>query len=566
MYFVLAFLTPGISWHTLGNSSGMFLMFRVFGSKCLFVAQRPLSNSAANFVSSEVAKIMRALSQVDAISESELDTSFQPAQWKKMMAAVATVSLGLVAIVAYANNGFMPRSCVHGGALQGKFGVDLDHAMSTTSEKLIQKVKKNQSMADETIMNAMLKAGHKAQSDWERNHVRKLPTLTTIKAIKGFRQGQKKVLAEKQECAFNVLEAFVSAVGMGDDINAIIRTCPAPRDGESELACQVNGGILGAWVGNLATKLALAASNCAITLNVDAVCSAGVTGLVSAMGEIAAGASLGAATCAPTPPSLTTTKISVLGDQTVRGRRLLIGEGAVGNGVQCGVDVGMVAANIANMGIAINKAVNVNKCKASTFRSPIAVFKGIPQALCTVDIGGAVAYIGQVVTFINLIVVHCQDFLDVNALCAGSIAAITTGAAAIAPYGAAVHAGCAENKFLKNPKSQALLSALWTAPEFDPLKGEFPPPSPPAPAPAPVLISDLSTEETADRRLQQEPMATPSLEESLAQIAANRESLEQLKKATLVPEAGNTEADMETLLNLMGTEPEKSGGNGPLDC
>jgi hypothetical protein len=28
-----------------------------------------------------------------------------------------------------------------------------------------------------------------------------------------------------------------------------------------------------------------------------------------------------------------------------------------------------------------------------------------------------------------------QDFLDINALCAGSIAAITTGAAAIAPYG-----------------------------------------------------------------------------------------------------------------------------------
>ena len=158
------------------------------------------------------------------------------------------------------------------------------------------------------------------------------------------------------------------------------------------------------------------------------------------------------------------------------------------------------------------------------------------------------------VTFINLIVVHCQDFLDVNALCAGSIAAITTGAAAIAPYGAAVHAGCAENKFLKNPKSQELLNALWTAPEFDPLKGEYPPPTTPAPAPA------------EDRRLQQKPTAKPSLEESLAQIAANRESLEQLKKATLVPEAGNTEADMETLLNLMGMEPEKSGGSGPFDC
>jgi len=42
--------------------------------------------------------------------------------------------------------------------------------------------------------------------------------------------------------------------------------------------------------------------------------------------------------------------------------------------------------------------------------------------------------------------------LDVNALCAGSIAAITTGAAAIAPYGAAVHAACRYNHLLKTPK------------------------------------------------------------------------------------------------------------------
>ena len=228
--------------------------------------------------------------------------------------------------------------------------------------------------------------------------------------VKGFRQKQKRLLAGRQECVFNILEAFVSAVGMGDDINAIIRTCPPPRDGESELACQVNGAILGAWVGNLATKIALAASNCALSLNVDAVCSAGITGLVSGLGEIAAGASLGAATCTGTPPQLTTSQISVLGDQTVRdSRRLLIGEGTVGNGVQCGVDVGMVAANIANFGLAVNKAVNVNKCKKSTFRSPLNVVKGLQESLCTVDIGGAVAYIGQVVTFINLIVLHCKD-------------------------------------------------------------------------------------------------------------------------------------------------------------
>ena len=40
-------------------------------------------------------------------------------------------------------------------------------------------------------------------------------------------------------------KAFVSVVGMGDDINGIIRTCPAPRDGESELACQAGPTVPG---------------------------------------------------------------------------------------------------------------------------------------------------------------------------------------------------------------------------------------------------------------------------------------------------------------------------------
>ena len=95
------------------------------------------------------------------------------------------------------------------------------------------------------------------------------------------------------------VEAFVSVVGMGDDINGMIRTCPPPRDGESELACQaripgsdlgsamlklaglsclrpqVDSSILVTWVGNIAAKLSLACSNCALSTNIDAVCSAG---------------------------------------------------------------------------------------------------------------------------------------------------------------------------------------------------------------------------------------------------------------------------------------------------
>ena len=104
-------------------------------------------------------------------------------------------------------------------------------------------------------------------------------------------------------------------MGLGDDINAIIRVCPPPRDGESEasrvamsprsthgcrspsphatrhcmtlpclvicypqLACQVDAAILVAWVGNAAAKLSFAASNCATTIKVNALCGVGHAG------------------------------------------------------------------------------------------------------------------------------------------------------------------------------------------------------------------------------------------------------------------------------------------------
>ena len=137
-----------------------------------------------------------------------------------------------------------------------------------------------------------------------------------------------------------------------------------------------------------------------------------------------------------------------------------------------------------------------------------------------------------------------QDFLDINALCAGSIAAITTGAAAIAPYGAAVHAGCALNHFLKTPKSQTQLSKLWNSPGYDPVSG----------LPHPRRLTE-----------EEEMAAKQPLKESLAQIAANRETLEQLKKVVDVPKPGNTEADIETLLNLMGSE-DKPRAAWPFEC
>ncbi|CAE7646864.1 unnamed protein product [Symbiodinium sp. CCMP2592] len=395
--------------------------------------------------------------------------------WMKKAALIVTVGLGVAGFMA------MPKArrfCqgLDLGAFQGKSNLGLDAEMALKADAL-KSVKKH-TAAQKIVLKAMKSTGRKYSKHYEQRQVRSLPadpadaaremlTKAEIKTYKATRRQTRMRKATNAYCAFNVLEAFVSVVGMGDDINAIIRTCPAPRDGESELACQVNGAILVTWVANAAAKLSYAATNCALNLNVDAVCSVGVTGLVSVMGELAATASLAAATCTGVPPQLTTTKISVLGDQTVRdGRRLLIGQGPIGVGVQCGVDVGMVVANLANMGISINSAVNSGQCGRVSLDGPINKVTGIFSALCTVDIGGAIAYMSQVVTFINLIVVHCQDFLDVSALCGASISGIITAAAAMAPYGAAVHAACAEGDVLKNPKKQEIINGLYTVPTF----------------------------------------------------------------------------------------------------
>merc|ERR1712190_467789 len=119
--------------------------------------------------------------------------------------------------------------------------------------------------------------------------------------------------------------------------------------------------------------------------------------------------------------------------------------GAVGNGVQCGVDVSIAAENLGNLGLAINSAVHSTNCKSENWDGN----GGLVRSLCTVDIGGAIAYFAQAVTFIQLAILNCKDFLDIKALCGASIAGIATAAAAIAPYGAAIHAGCTLNTAAK---------------------------------------------------------------------------------------------------------------------
>ena len=212
-------------------------------------------------------------------SEAEAKTSPPSSRgWMKKTAIVATLGLGVVAFLAMP--GAKKCQSLDFGAFQGKSSLGVDAQMVLKADAL--KSVKKRSLAEKIVMKAMRSTGHKYSQHYEQHEVRSLPadpadaarqmlTKDEIIAYKKQKNADRMRKATNAYCAFNVLEAFVSVVGMGDDINAIIRTCPAPRDGESELACQVNGAILVTWVANAAAKLSYAASNCALNLNVDAV-------------------------------------------------------------------------------------------------------------------------------------------------------------------------------------------------------------------------------------------------------------------------------------------------------
>mmetsp|Transcript_59850 Transcript_59850/g.144581 ORF Transcript_59850/g.144581 Transcript_59850/m.144581 type:complete len:480 (+) Transcript_59850:86-1525(+) len=382
----------------------------------------------------------QAVPTVEPASDSEpgdAPPTRRPLRFKR--AGAVALSCAMAALVMGLTWFRSTRACsreLGAGWAEEKLELDGEGQMKALAKKLNAVTSKT--FAQKLVEKASTAAGKEALSKWKGAPARVLPNSFVQPEKKGRAQGT-------AVCIFNVMEAMTSAIGLGDAINGMARTCPAPRDGVGDLACEVDSGIMIAFVGTLAAKLSLAASNCAETINVDAICAAGVTGLVAALGELAAAASLAAPTCSPHPPSLPTTKISELGDKTLggvyTGRRLVIGEGAVGNGVQCGVDVSIVAEQLANFGLAINSAVNSPNCKSENWEGN----RGLVRSLCTVDIGGAVAYFAQAVTFIQLSILNCKDFLDIKALCGASIAGVATAAAAISPYGAAVHAGCTLN-------------------------------------------------------------------------------------------------------------------------
>jgi len=506
---------------------------------------------------------LQAVSSTEPTSDVEPGDVLSPQPLRFRRVRLAALACGLLALAV----GFAwlrsARTCSKAlGASWAEEKVELDgegqmravawklNAVSSTSaaQRMVEKAKK-----------VAREAAH--QRDAEGGQFAATPRLLPNSFVQPPEKGQAQGTAQ---CIFNVMEAMTATIGLGNEINGMVRVCPSPRDSASELACQVDSGVMIAFVGTVAAKLSLAASNCAETANIDAVCAAGVTGVIAALGELSAAASLAAPTCSAHPPALPTTKISELGDQTLGGhapgRRLLIGQGAVGNGVQCGVDVSIVAENLANLGLAINQAAHSTNCQKKNWRGKAG---SLVRSLCTIDIGGAIAYFSQVVTFTQIAILNCKDFLDIKALCGASIAGIATAAAAIAPYGAAIHAGCTLNAQAKGATAPTTAAPTTAAPAAR-KKGAWP-----VAAHNGKHAANPRSRPHGHRRLDDHaPLARmnevmETLRATMAELGHNASSIPSIRDQNTA-----SEADLRKLVNLMEpavTESATLRGAGPFE-
>mmetsp|Transcript_13331 Transcript_13331/g.25091 ORF Transcript_13331/g.25091 Transcript_13331/m.25091 type:complete len:640 (+) Transcript_13331:80-1999(+) len=264
-------------------------------------------------------------------------------------------------------------------------------------------------------------------------------------------------------CVFNSVETIDSIGGTALDVEAMVHTCPEPRNDVGDFSCAVNSETLAEMVGSAATWLSNAVSTCDVLPSANAECGAAVSGIVSALGEVAASASLAMTACKEYPLAgfRQAEQYCVGGDcrrsggimmsQAGRqdaGRRLFIGSGIGGMGVQCAVDIGFVVDNIYDSIFFIQQAARLDFCSKNVRYGPYNYITGVPEAACAFDVAGAIAWITQIATFIEQLISHCPDLLDLPTLCGSSATGMLSAANQIASWGSGVAISCARGESL----------------------------------------------------------------------------------------------------------------------
>ena len=223
-------------------------------------------------------------------------------------------------------------------------------------------------------------------------------------------------------CVFNVVEVMDSLTAFALDIEAIVHTCPPPRDDVGTFACTVNSETMAQMIGNAATWLSNAVSTCGILPDAGAECGAAASGTIAALAQVHASTSLAMTTCKKNPLEglqqkhkacfdddctvYEGTLMSQVGRKKPEpaSRRLFMGSGVAGMGVQCAVDVGFIIENLYKYIFFVQRAARLNFCDKNIRYGPYDYLTGVPEAACAMDATGSIAWLTQIATFAQQLV------------------------------------------------------------------------------------------------------------------------------------------------------------------
>jgi len=311
--------------------------------------------------------------------------------------------------------------------------------------------------------------------------------------------------ASVAECVFNVEQALTQIVALAANIDDSTKTCPgdpSPDSPQGKL-CAANIGQVLFAVSTIAGSLSVAADNCAETMmpNTQALCAGAVTGIVGQVSQLAATSAVVAASCGPEEQSFGALYTAAqqneadygrpgfeagadysymslehrrlddqaeTGEKAVPPRELLFGGGPDGDVAQCYIDVTSIMWWLAQAGLAINAAANPKasaSCHLAPKHGPKKV-RSYSEALCTVDVAGALFAFGEALMFIQYAVGHCGGRLDVQAMCGAGITGLVSSFAGFASSASAIYLACHElhhgllNKFTAAAASDSFTNAL----------------------------------------------------------------------------------------------------------
>jgi len=253
------------------------------------------------------------------------------------------------------------------------------------------------------------------------------------------RQDQRKAI-----CAFNIIYATQYVARSSLMVQAAARTCPNSK-GLLNKICALNGLVTVASFANLALAISDAASSCAASTSVRALCASAVSALVVSLTTVGAGGIVVAATCKPglQPADLGlpagATPANLQGVADIPARRLFLGGGTANFLGQCVLDFTQVAWSLGSVGLAITAAVR-DSCPESLQGTGILV--GLSQSACSMDIAAVIYAFGRIALFLALSTVHCTNELNLQALCAGGVSALVAAAAALIVTGDAFYIAC----------------------------------------------------------------------------------------------------------------------------